>query len=70
MNRWISQRARRGTPIGGTKGMKFVQMPLKKIAVRLRISTDLFDQDYVELECGHMTHSNGIYRARCPYCTK
>lgn len=44
--------------------------PLRKIVATLRHGTDLFDRNYVELECGHTTSSNATYRARCADCKK
>jgi hypothetical protein len=66
---WISKRcARTGTSIGGTQGMTFKDMPLRKIISRLVHSDDMFTPDIVELDCGHIAHSNGMYRARCAKC--
>jgi len=43
--------------------------PLKRIVALITPSNDtLFSRPYVELECGHRVHSDGISRARCPYC--
>jgi formylmethanofuran dehydrogenase subunit E len=42
--------------------------PLRKIARTIRHAEHLFEQSYVELECGHRTWSNGDFRARCSEC--
>lgn len=42
--------------------------PLRKIAEVLRHGEGLFDRNKVRLECGHETHSNAQYKARCVDC--
>jgi hypothetical protein len=44
--------------------------PLRQIDVVLRASTGMFDPAWVELECGHKTHTHGMYRARCEQCAR
>lgn len=61
---------RTGHGIGGYVEKGKGTAPLKKIVQVLEVSTGLFDQDRVLLECGHIVKSNGIYRARCKECKK
>ncbi len=42
--------------------------PLRKIIRVIHPARDLFDQAWVELECGHIEDSNGAYRAHCSRC--
>jgi hypothetical protein len=44
--------------------------PLRKIVRTIRASTGIFDPARVELECGHVVSSHGIYAARCVECAK
>lgn len=44
--------------------------PLRAIVRRLTYSTNIFDSERVELECGHITRSWGGMRARCRECGK
>lgn len=43
--------------------------PLRKIVERIHHGATIFDADWVRLECGHETLSNGIYKARCIKCS-
>lgn len=66
---WISQRcSRTGHSIGGTNGMTFKDMPLRKILYVIRRSESMFEPDWVYLECGHTAHAWGMKRARCKKC--
>ncbi len=42
--------------------------PLRTIVERLYESGSLFERDWVRLECGHETASNGRHKARCVAC--
>lgn len=66
---WISaRRMRTGRGIGGKASPEVLRAPLREIIRTIRPSRGLFDQAFVELVCGHTTHSNGMYRARCVQC--
>jgi len=67
---WITARNLSGDHVGGRRKGKIPKdtAPLRRIVGTIRFSTGLFDTAIVELECGHTTHSNGIYRARCLEC--
>ncbi len=42
--------------------------PLRKITAVLSRSDSIFDRPRVQLECGHITHSWGQFKARCEKC--
>lgn len=66
---WISERhMRRGGSIGGRTGKH--KGPLRKVIRVLRHSTNMFESDFVELECGHTGRGYGGVRARCRKCGK
>lgn len=44
--------------------------PLRKIVEVIRHGLSAFDRNLVRLECGHETHSNANYKARCEQCAK
>lgn len=67
-NGWISQRAMRGNRIGGKASPEKNKQPLRKIEYVEHYSESMFEPNYVKLECGHMAHAWGLYRARCPKC--
>ncbi len=69
---WISKRKMEtGHGIGSyNKNSPKHGAPLRKIVEVLRVTSNMFEQDYVILECGHKTHSNGAFRARCVECKK
>lgn len=69
---WINDRHMKN---GGTIGRppkkgEWEGVPLRKIVGVIRGAENMFDQNIVELECGHTTRSNGHYRARCRKCAK
>ncbi len=65
---WISERHMRSGGSLNRNPARQRKGPLRKIVATLRPSTGLFDPAYVELECGHKVHSDGVYRARCDEC--
>jgi hypothetical protein len=71
-NNWISHRCYR---TGGNLRSNPAQQrkgPLRKIVGinedTYTGSTNMFERPLVILECGHMVHSDGMHKARCPYC--
>lgn len=42
--------------------------PLKTIVGTIRPAEGLFSPARVELECGHVVSSNGMFKARCSEC--
>lgn len=69
---WIQDRhMKSGGSIGGyNPDSPKSGAPLVKIKKTLYITDDFFGYNRVLLECGHETHSNGTYRARCVECKK
>lgn len=68
---WITNRRNRtGKGIGGYVEKGKGSAPLKKIVEVLKVSTDMFGQNRVLLECGHTANSNGANKARCLKCKK
>lgn len=66
---WITERCHRtGTSIGGRTGKH--KGPLRKVTRVLKHSTNLFESDFVEMECGHQGRGYGGARARCRECGK
>ena len=66
---WISNRFQRnpskwGKPISEAKR----RAPLRKIVRVIRYRDNMFDSDFVELECGHRVRAYGDLRARCTQC--
>lgn len=66
---WITERCHRtGTSIGGRTGKH--KGPLRKVTRVLKHSTNLFEADFVEMECGHQGRGYGGARARYRECGK
>lgn len=66
---WITERCHQtGTSIGGRTGKH--KGPLRKVIRVIRHSTNLFEADFAEFECGHEGRSYGGLRARCRECGK
>lgn len=51
-----------------SKKAKKNAQPLRKILWLIAHSSNIYQPDFVHLECGHEVHAWGQYRARCWRC--